>query len=98
MSEIKHTPGPWNVDAMGNVWAKDTKICDKPTQAEMYREKTVIEQKSNFALIEAAPELLESNKELAEIVRELCAKYNHPLPEGSLERSDKAIAKAEWNL
>lgn len=46
----------------------------------------------------AAPELLESNKELAAIVRELCETYNHPLPEASLDRSNKAIAKAEGNV
>jgi hypothetical protein len=50
---------------------------------------------ANARLIAAAPENYESNKELSKIVRELCAAYNHPLPEESLSRSDKAIAKAE---
>jgi len=36
----------------------------------------------------------ECNIELAAIVRELCAAYNHPLPQASLDRSDSAIAKA----
>jgi len=44
-------------------------------------------------LFTASPENYESNKELAAIVRELCAAYKHPLPESSLGRSDAAIAK-----
>jgi len=49
---------------------------------------------ANARLIAAAPENLQSNSELATIVRELCAAYEHPLPEDALARSDAAIAKA----
>ena len=49
---------------------------------------------ANARLIAAAPENLQSNSELATIARELCAAYEHPLPEDALARSDAAIAKA----
>jgi hypothetical protein len=49
---------------------------------------------ANADLIAAAPDNYECNIELAAIVRELCAAYNHPLPQASLDRSDSAIAKA----
>lgn len=52
------------------------------------------ERKANARLIAAAPENLQSNYELAMIVRELCAAYGHPLPEAAIARSDAAIAKA----
>lgn len=45
-------------------------------------------------LFAAAPDNYECNIELAAIVRELCAVYNHPLPKASLDRSDAAISKA----
>ena len=41
------------------------------------------------------PENLQSNSELATIVRELCAAYGHPLPDAALARSDAAIAAAK---
>ena len=49
---------------------------------------------SEWQPIETAPDNYECNIELAAIVRELCAVYNHPLPQASLDRSDAAIAKA----
>jgi hypothetical protein len=64
----KHTPGPWIVDALGNVWASDTnvwvsdtKICEmskQPIQDFAYRVKNVDEHEANARLIAAAPELL----------------------------------------
>lgn len=60
----KHTPGPWKVDAMGNVWSADTKVCEMSEHPVIasgcYREKTDDEHRANARLIAAAPELLEA--------------------------------------
>jgi hypothetical protein len=60
----QHTPGPWHVDVMNNVWRSgDTKIAglsEQPVQAEPYRVQTLTERKANAHLIAAAPELLEA--------------------------------------
>lgn len=53
---------------------------------------------ANEVLRAAAPELLESNRELAEFVREVCSVLHIVLPEKLLERSDKAIDKAEGRV
>ncbi len=94
---MSHTPGPWKVDAMGNIWGADTKVCDMSEQPAMaagyYREKTDEEHKHNARLIAAAPELLEALKmareELGGLPHSLGYTFTH------LPKIDAAIAKAE---
>lgn len=89
----KHTPAPWaNYDGVIRMEDDDeNEIATVHKYVAEYEE----ESKANARLIASAPENFECNKELAKIVRELCAAYSHPLPEASLARSDAAIAKAE---
>lgn len=47
----------------------------------------------NQRLHESNTANFQCNKELALIVRVLCATYGHPLPEESIARSNAAIAK-----
>ena len=63
MSDTKFTPGPWAMDAMGNVWGDDTKVCEMsvmPRQYYSYRKKTQQEHEANAHLIAAAPDLYEA--------------------------------------
>jgi len=92
----KHTPGPWEIDT---EWLFD----DQPMWRSVVSEWDSKNRRmsvsghigeANANLIAAAPDNYECNIELAAIVRELCAAYNHPLPQASLDRSDSAIAKA----
>jgi len=86
---MSYTKGPWTVS---ETWSQTEGAGYVINEAKCneYSE----EFKANARLIEAAPESHESNVELNKIVRELCACYNHPLPEASLKRSNDAIAKA----
>lgn len=55
MSEHKHTPEPWHIDAVGNIWA-DTKICNMreiADRAESYRAMTESEHRANARRIVA---------------------------------------------
>jgi len=81
-----HTPGPWE--------AIETRVYF-PNLAGGFDICKCPNPEANARLIAAAPENYACNVELAKIVRELCAAYNHPLPQASLDRSDAAIAKAE---
>ena len=103
MNEAKHTPGPWHLEEMGynsssyyirgSSESGDRLTIGKGAVAHIPR-STVNPMEANARLIAAAPENLQSNYELAMIVRELCAAYGHPLPEAAIARSDAAIAKA----
>ena len=66
LMSTQHTPGPWSVDAMGNVWSADTKVCEMSEHPVImsgcYREKTDDEHRANARLIAAAPEMLEALK------------------------------------
>lgn len=64
--------------------------------AELRRQHDEIKRlhEVNQRLHESNTANFQSNKELALIVRVLCATYRHPLPEESLARSNTAIAKA----
>ncbi len=70
----QHTPGPWRIDAMGNVWAFDTKVCEMSEQPEQakgyYREKTDEEHRANAVLIAAAPDLLQCLEKLLAVVHD----------------------------
>ena len=98
MSNAKHTPGPWfthregfssvYIEArIGGGMLQEVACCGPTNEGSD-------QQEANARLIAAAPENLQSNSELATIVRELCAAYGHPLPDAALARSDAAIAKA----
>lgn len=83
---VDFTPGPWSVDAMGNVWAKDTKVCEMaspPLQADVYRNKTEKEHKANARLISAGPELLAALTQCAALIK------------GTSEQEQKAISAAK---
>ena len=105
MNNAKHTPGPWvilkgydgtvEVSAsrpyrINNISAGTPLICD----VYQHPEFDGFSSQANANLIAAAPENLQSNSELATIVRELCAAYGHPLPDAAIARSEAAIAKA----
>lgn len=96
MSTSKHTPGPWLVDAIGNVWAdRDTKICDmreQPKQAECYRKKSDAEHEANARLIAAAPELLEALETLS---TEEWRDDDDPVLRAARVKARAAIAKAK---
>lgn len=107
MKEAKHTPGPWTFsvqEQLGEVRFYVAQAEGAPFTPSYSDVSTLIAQtvsgervrtqEANARLIAAAPENLQSNSELATIVRELCAAYEHPLPEDALARSDAAIAKA----
>jgi len=104
MKEAKHTRAPWRIsDENPKIIKQDFSMIGSNHGAIVAcacgYDNTVLypsdEQAiANARLIAAAPENLQSNSELATIVRELCAAYEHPLPEDALARSDAAIAKA----
>lgn len=96
MNRKQYTHGPWNVEAAQRGFI----VTALNGQYDIAVVRNIGEQdnKANAQLIAAAPELLSSNKELAAIVRALCAALHIPLPEETLSRSDKAIAKAEGNV
>lgn len=104
MKEAKHTPGPWCISDENPKFIKQDFSMIGSNHGAIVAcacgyDNTVLypsdEQAiANARLIAAAPENLQSNSELATIVRELCAAYKHPLPEDALARSDAAIAKA----
>lgn len=104
MNEAKHTPAPWCIsDESPKIIKQDLSMigssrevliafaCGHHNSRFYASDEQAI---ANARLIAAAPENLQSNSELATIVRELCAAYEHPLPEDALARSDAAIAKA----
>lgn len=69
--EAKHTPGPWHVDelSIGTVEAADGTVVGQTFQVEPLRadfNQTV--RRANACLFAAAPELLESVRNLAQIV------------------------------
>ena len=88
-----HTPGPWkaNFAISGSVYIFGG---DRNFACVFDEWRDEANQEANANLIAAAPDNYECNIELAAIVRELCAMYNHPLPQASLDRSDAALAKA----
>lgn len=63
MSEAKFTPGPWRVDAMGNIWSEDTDIAKMSTvnaHGKWYRDKEQKEHEANRNLISVAPDMYEA--------------------------------------
>jgi hypothetical protein len=96
-----YTPGPWVIGERVKTARLDNALMIRPLDShnsEYGATAIIATSDANASLIVAAPENYESNKELAKIVRELCAAYNHPLPDAALSRSDKAIAKAEGEV
>ena len=94
---MKHTPGPWMVDAMGNVWASNTKVCDmaeRPIQDSAYRAKELGEHEANARLIAAAPDLLEALKDMTPPMPPPDAKCHFGLVPQSECAYCKRIAKA----
>jgi len=83
-----------NADAYANNQTSDSFDWKLIRDARFAQLVAAAEREANARLIAAAPENLQSNSELATIVRELCAAHEHPLPEDALARSDAAIAKA----
>lgn len=97
----KHTPGEWvtgSTDPLlfGRKQGNGTEPIGF-VYGPSFPERSDVGQQAlaNARLIAAAPENYACNVELAKIVRELCATYNHPLPQASLDRSDAAISKVE---
>ena len=83
-----HTSGPWSVDAMGNVWSKDSKVCEMsamPIQDRIYVMKTWEQHKADARLIAAAPDLLVA-------LQSLIAEYEPNLKAFALN----APRKAKW--
>jgi hypothetical protein len=52
--QLKHTPGPWESDRNGKIWAGGVSLADT------YACARGIDYKANARLIAAAPELLEA--------------------------------------
>jgi hypothetical protein len=91
----KHTPEPWKIDTEWPYKTMQWRYVVSKWDSENQRMSVGGHiGEANANLIAAAPDNYECNIELAAIVRELCAAYNHPLPQASLDRSDSAIAKA----
>jgi hypothetical protein len=86
----QHTKGPW---VAVTSWG-DTFIQNAEGDVVFFLSVEDGVKTADLQLMAAAPENYACNKELAKIVRELCATYGHPLPAASLDRSDAAIAKA----
>ena len=87
---MKHSPTPWILTET------PTHVTVRSANNELifHDDKRLPEVLADARLVAAAPDNYECNIELAAIVRELCAVYNHPLPQASLDRSDAAISKA----
>lgn len=110
MSEIKHTPGPWRIEAISNepipgaVERKQYNIWSS-TACAIYPDKTFIARvasglsernKLNAQLIAAAPDLLEALKEF----RQMMDGANDPTAPAltrTYTRACEAISKAEGN-
>ena len=102
MTTLKHTPGPWTVNAWPQrhdeirIGAVGTPlIC-----AIMVRDVSINEQKANARLIAAAPELLEAlilaRRYMLKDYPEEAGPYILPMyMEQDLRRIDAAIAKAK---
>lgn len=93
---MSHTPGPWHLDFMRNIWASDTKVADtghEPNQAPNYREKSESEIEANRVLMCAAPELLEALVDLIGWVPGANS-WHTDGPVNAVERARVAIAKA----
>lgn len=56
MSAAKHTPGPWVVDADGQVWRYELRIADTAPRGADIAPRS--ERPANARLIAAAPDLL----------------------------------------
>ena len=91
-AETNHTPGPWTYTT--NPENTRFIIDSEPAHAIACTAGFESNNEANARLIAAAPELLESAKELASHVREMCRVFRIPEPTASLDRYDAAIAKA----
>jgi len=93
---MQHTPGPWKVDAMGNVWSADTKVCEMSEHPVIasgcYREKTDDEHRANARLIAAAPDLFDALKQARRCLAWACEQ--RPEFQAEYNAVDAAIAKA----
>ena len=65
----KHTPGPWRIEQNSQIWADspDPEITDPVYVAQGQCDTTRAQQKANARLIAAAPDLLASAEEDAEL-------------------------------
>ena len=90
MSE--HTPGPWtSYTGTHSIWAEGQRAICVMTGA---RKTADMERDANARLIAAAPDLLESLRELAELA---VMQFGAPPPgaDGPLQKALAAIAKAD---
>ena len=93
--ETKHTPGPWEQGTQVN--GSTTLVARMKTGfvvAEMRNVHFREEAEANARLIAAAPDLLESLRELAELA---VLQFGMPPPgaDGTLQKALAAIAKAD---
>ena len=96
MNQLKATPGVWKqATGIGYCCIRTGSMNDKTggVIADM-RLVDGVYNPFDACLIAAAPELYESNQELARHVVELCAVMGVPVPADSLERHRAASAKA----
>ena len=100
---MTHTPGPWKVDKLGTMGDYD--LCSNNYPLGMLYHSQIHDTEANARLIAAAPELLETLKELLAM-----AKFYKPIPKPANPededeemwsiamvyiKAEKAIAKAE---
>lgn len=103
MSKNLFTPGPWAVEHEPffiKVWADDCVLSEQylPEEGEdvthlEFREE-LDRALANARLIAAAPELLEALVVAAGAIREICHVCDAALPNSTLERAARAIARA----
>ena len=91
MTEIKHTPLPWQADYFKNIWGCGSKIAEfssRPPQAECYREVGASEHKANADFIVLC---VNSHYDLVAALK----RYRNSVNDHVLaEYADAALAKA----
>ena len=102
-NETKHSPLPWTVDAMGNIWS-DVKVAIPAAgkdQAECYRDHKAGETEANADFIVRA---CNSHYELVRALEDMTRLYRGQLDRegcyrfGLFDRAIEAIAQAKGKL
>lgn len=88
---IQRTPGPWSVDSIDQVHAKDGTVVARCERKERHEYMSCEVQRANARLIAAAPDLLEALK----VIAQECQMRGFDLTDGAVLLASAAIAKAE---
>jgi hypothetical protein len=94
---MSHTPGPWEIDEPHQIWAKSVGEYVAITKVEQWETIPREQAEANARLMAAAPELLETLKNLHDAY--IMFRGDFPLPHNGcyieMMAARAAIAKAE---